>query len=94
MVLQGASDLDQRYLKTRNSEDECTFPPNIFAPTAKIIPKPLFWGPLMRNLLYRALNQSYVNGATTLKLHCYIDIGKYLGCQNFSARGWLGAQGS
>jgi len=29
MPLHGASDLDQRCLKTRNSEDECTFPPNI-----------------------------------------------------------------
>jgi len=30
------ADLDQRCLKTRNSEDGCTFPPNISAPTPKI----------------------------------------------------------
>ena len=29
--IHGASDLDQRCLKKRNSEDECTFPLNIFA---------------------------------------------------------------
>jgi len=38
MLLHGASDLDQRCLKTRNSEDgcTCTFPSNIFAPTPKV----------------------------------------------------------
>ena len=35
MLLYGASDLDQRCLKTRNSEVECTFPLNIFATTPK-----------------------------------------------------------
>jgi len=35
MQLRGASDLDQRCLKTRNSNDGCTFPPNVFAPTPK-----------------------------------------------------------
>ena len=44
MQLHGASDLDQRCLKTRNSKDGCTFPPNIFAPTPKITPKTTFWG--------------------------------------------------
>jgi len=43
MLLQGASDLDQRCLKTRNSEDGCTFSPIIFAPAPKITPKPHFW---------------------------------------------------
>jgi len=28
MLLQGASDVDHRCLKTRNSEDECAFPQN------------------------------------------------------------------
>ena len=41
----------------------------------------------MRNLLYRALRQSHVNGATTLKLYGYIGTWK---CQNLSARGRLG----
>jgi len=48
MLLHGASALDQRCLKTRNSEDECTFPPNIFAPTPKITPKPHFGGPFIQ----------------------------------------------
>jgi len=33
------TDLDQRYLKTLNSEDECTYQPNIFSPNHKITPK-------------------------------------------------------
>jgi len=70
MLLHGASDLDQRCLKTRNSEDECTFPPNNFTPTPQIIPKPHFGGLSMRNL-QRTLRQSHVNGATTLKLYGY-----------------------
>jgi len=44
MLLHGASDLDQRCLKRRNSENECTFPSNIFAPTPKNHPKTPFWG--------------------------------------------------
>jgi len=32
MQLHGASDLDRRCLKTRNSKDGCTFLPNFFAP--------------------------------------------------------------
>ena len=46
MLLHGASDLDQRCLKTRNSEDECTFPPNIFIPSTypPNHPKTSFWG--------------------------------------------------
>jgi len=39
MLLYGASDLGQRCLKTSNSENECTFQPNIFTPTFKITPK-------------------------------------------------------
>jgi len=45
MLPHGASDLDQRYLKTRNSEDGCSFPSNTFAPIPKITPKPHFGGP-------------------------------------------------
>ena len=45
-------------------------------------------------IIQRALRQSHVNGATTLKLYGYIGIGKYLGlCQKFSVRGRLGVQG-
>jgi len=66
----GASDLDQRCPKTHNSEDRCTFPPNIFAPTPKITPKPHFWGPFnAKPIIQRALTKSHVNGATKLKLH-------------------------
>ena len=70
MLLHGASDLDQRCLKTRDSEDECSFPPNIFAATPKITPKPHFGGPFnAKPIIQRALRQSHVNGATTLKLY-------------------------
>ena len=76
MLLHGASDLDQKCLKTRNSEDECTFPPHIFAPT----PKPHFGGPFnAKPIIPEALCKSHVNGATKLKLYSYIGIGKYLG---------------
>jgi len=88
MLPYGASDLDQICQKTHNSEDGCTFPPNIFAPS----PKTPFWGPFnAKPITQRALRNSIVNGATKLKLYSYIGIGKYLGCQNFSARGSPGA---
>jgi len=92
MLLHAASDLDQRCLKTRNSKDECTFPPNIFATTPKITPKTHFGGPFnAKPIIQRALRQSHVNGPTTLKLYGYIGLGKYLEiCQNFSARGVWG----
>jgi len=81
MLLHGASDLDQRCLKTRNSEDGCTFPP-----TPKSSPK-LHFGDFSE----RAPCKSHVNGATKLKLYNYVGIDKYLGlCQNFSARGVRG----
>jgi len=91
MLLHGASDLDQRCLKTRNYENECIFPPNIFASTPKITPKPNFGGPFnAKPIIQRALCQSHVSVATTLKLYGYIGIGKYLGCvKNFP----LGASG-
>jgi len=90
MQLHGALDLDQRCLKMRNSEDGCTFPPNIFVPTPKITPKHHFGGPFIaKPIIHGALRKSHVNGATKLKLYSYIGVGKYLGngvCQNFSAR--------
>jgi len=90
ILLHGASDLDQRCLKTRNSDDECTFPPNIFIPTHKNYPKTPFWGTLQCETYYTESPPSvaYVNGTTTLKPYGYIGIGKYfLVCQNFSVWG-------
>jgi len=94
MLLHGASDLDQRCLKVRNSE-ECTFPPNTFAPTPKITPKPHVGGPFnVKHIIQRALRQSHVNRATMLKLYSYIGIGKYLGCVKiFLLGGIWGVQG-
>ena len=55
MLLHGASDLDQRSLKTRNS-----------APIPKITPKTHFGGPFnAKPIIQRALRKSHVNGATT-----------------------------
>ena len=95
MQLHGASDLDQRCLKTRNSKDGCTFPPNVFAPTPKFTPKTPFWGTFQcKPIIQIALRKSHVNGAPKVKLYSYIGRGKYLGlCQNFSTRGVRGAQG-
>jgi len=96
MQLHGTSDLDQRCLKTLNSKDECTFPPNIFAPTPKTTPKPHFGGPFnAKPVIQIALRKSYVNGATKVKLYSYIGIGKYLGCVKIFPLGdvWVGAQG-
>jgi len=64
------------------------FPTIIIAPTPKITSKPHFGGPFnAKPIIQRALRQSHVNGATTLKLFGYIGIGKYFGvCQYFSAR--------
>jgi len=95
MLLHGASDLDERCLKTRSSGDECTFPPNIFALTPKITSKPHFGRHFnAKPIIQRAVRQSHVNGAMMLKLYGYIGIGKYLKvCQNFSARGVWGAPG-
>ena len=79
-IVHGASDLYQRCLKTSNSEDGYTFPPNIFAPTPKITPKPHFGGPFnAKPIIHGAHRKSHVNGATKLKLYSYIGIGKYLG---------------
>ena len=95
MLVHGASDLDQRCVKTRNSKDGCTFPPNIFASTPKIPPNPIFMGPFnAKPIIERALRKSHVNGATKLKLYSCIGIDKYLGvCPNFFARERPGTQG-
>jgi len=86
-------ELDQRCLKTCNSKDGYTFPPNIFAPTPKITQKPNFGGLFSANPI-RALCKSRENGATKLKRYRYIGIGKYFRvCQNFSTRGVRGVQG-
>jgi len=89
-LLHGASDLDQRCLKTRISEDGWTFPPNIFTPTPKMAQKTHFGAPSnAKPIIHGALRKSHVNGPTKLKLSSHIGIGKYLGngvCQNFSAR--------
>jgi len=78
MQLHGASDLDQRFLKTCNSYDRCTFPPNIFAPTLKISPKPHLEEPFnAKPITQRALCKAHVNGAPKIKLYSYIGIGKY-----------------
>jgi len=76
MLLHGASDLDQRCLRTRNSEDECTFPPNIFASAPKITPKSHFGEPFNAKPIIQSppVRQLHVNGATTLKLYSYIGI--------------------
>ena len=55
MQLHGASALDQRCLKTHNSEDGCTFQPNIFAPTPKIPILGKLGDLSMQSLLYTEL---------------------------------------
>jgi len=88
MLLHGVSDLD---LKTRNSEDGCTFPPNIFAPAPKITIKPHFGGPFnAKPIIQRAVRKLHVNGAMKLQLYSYIVTSKYLGCVKFFP---LGASG-
>ena len=67
MLLHDSSDLDQRCLKKCNSEDGCTFPPNIFATTPKIRPKPHFGGPFnAKAIIHGAVRKSHINGATNL----------------------------
>ena len=82
MLLHGTSDLDQRCLKTHYSENECTFPRSIFAPSPKITQNPILGNLSMQNLaiIQTALCKSDVNRATKPKLYSYIGIGKYLGC--------------
>jgi len=90
MQLHGASDLDHRCPKTRNSADECTFPcTKYLPPTPKITPKPHFGGPFnAKPIIQIDLRKSHVNGAMKVKLYSYI-LYRYrqvLGCQNFFAR--------
>ena len=73
-LLNGASDLDQRCLKMHNSKDGCTFPPNIFARTTKITPKPHFGETFSANpIIERALRKSHLWSyeAETLQLYTY-----------------------
>ena len=45
-----------------NSQDGCTFPSNIFAPTPKISPKPHFWGHFnAKPIIQIALRKSHVH---------------------------------
>jgi len=84
MLVHGASDLDQRCLKTRNSEDGCTFHQIYSHLPLKSPPKPHFGGPFnAKPIIWRALRKSHVNAATKLKLYSYIGIGNYLGVYTF-----------
>jgi len=93
--LHGASDLDQRCLKTRRSA-VVAFIGASHQISLPLSPKPHLGGPFnAKPIIERVLHKSHVNGATKLKLYIYIGIGKYLSvCQNFSARARLGAQRS
>jgi len=52
MLVDGASDLDQRCLKMCNSEDGCTFPPKYLCPHPENYPKtPVFEGPFNAKLI-------------------------------------------
>ena len=82
LLIHGASDLDQRCLKTLICKDGCTFPPNIFVPTPKSPQNPILGTLQCKSIIERALRKSHVNGATKVKLYSYIGIGKYLGCVN------------
>jgi len=87
MLLHGASDLDQICLKVHNSEDGCTFPPNIFAPTSKITTKPNFWVPFYaKPIIQRAVCYK----AETLQLYRYRQV---LGCVKIFPLGAFGGAG-
>jgi len=76
----GASDLDQRCLKTGNSKDGCTFSPNSFAHTPEITSKPHFRGPFNAKPVIQINLRKSHDGATKMKLYSCIGIGKYLEC--------------
>jgi len=88
MQLHGASDLDQRCLKTCRSAavaflEGCH---QISLPLPqKSIPKPHFGETFnAKPIIERALRKLHVNGATKLKLYSYIGIDKYFSlCHNF-----------
>jgi len=88
--LHGASDLDQRCLKTRRSA-VVAFIGASHQISLPLSPKPHLGGPFnAKPIIERVLHKSHVNGATKLKLYIYIGIGKYLSvCQNYSTRGRL-----
>jgi len=94
--LYGASDLDQRCLKTRNFEDGCKyFPTKYIRPYPQTHPKTQFWGSFNTNrIVHGALRKSHVNGATKLKLYTVLVENGV--CRNFSAMGRPGggAQGT
>ena len=75
LLLHGASDLDKRYLKNAST----ILRTNVLSHqiSSHLPPKSLFNA---KPIIQRALRQSHVNGATTLKLYGYIGIGNYLGC--------------
>ena len=98
MLLHGASDLDQRCLKTRISAVVALIGGShqISLPvTPKCPPKPHFGGPFnAKPIIDRVLRKWHVNGATKLKLHSCIGILKYSNvCQNFFVRGRPGGAG-
>jgi len=67
----------------------------MYFPTKHLRTYSYFGGPFnVITIIQRALHQSHVNGVMTLKLYGDIGISKYLGCQNFSTRRRLGAQGA
>jgi len=60
------------------------FPTNIFTPTPKNTAKPNFGGPFnAKPVIQRALSQSHVDGATTLKLYGYTCTGSTWGVSEF-----------
>jgi len=59
-----------------------SFPTKYFRTSPQLTSKPYFGGPFnAKPIMQRAIRQSHVNGATTLRLYDYIGIGKYLGAQ-------------
>ena len=71
LLIHGASDLDQRCLKTLICKDGCTFPPNIFVPTPKSPQNPILGTLQCKSIIERALRKSHVNGAKAEALQLY-----------------------
>jgi len=96
MLLHGASDPDQKCLKTQILRTDVVSHQISSLLPPKSHPKSHFGGPFNAKLIIqRALRKSQVNGSTKLKLYCYIGIGKYLGCVKIYPLGGIrGAQGS
>ena len=72
MLLYGASDLDQRCLRTRRSAVVAFLGGShqIYLPLPPKSPKTPFWGTLQCKI-ERALRKSHVNAATKLELYSY-----------------------